>query len=89
MHDMNSVIFFLSTTVNIGKSMFLLSFIVKNVISDRICSTIEKLCETIEKTYKLKTEKIAILKANQRQLQKAYCKGALPHLSTIEVIRII
>ncbi|XP_076236406.1 uncharacterized protein LOC143180518 [Calliopsis andreniformis] len=56
----------------------------KNIISERVYSTIEKLCETIEKTYKLNSEKVKVLKANQKRLERAYCQGALPHLSTIE-----
>ncbi|XP_031832810.1 uncharacterized protein LOC116427053 isoform X1 [Nomia melanderi] len=58
----------------------------QTVISNRICCTAAKLCETIEKTYKLDSENTKILKKNQRQLEKAYCKGALLHLKSIENI---
>lgn len=44
------------------------------------------MCETIEKAYKLNSEDLAVLKTNQKQLEKAYCKGAIPHLTNIKVI---
>ncbi|CAL7936519.1 unnamed protein product [Xylocopa violacea] len=56
----------------------------ENIVGERIHSTIKKLCETIEKTYKLNSDNVAILKKNQKQLEKAYCKGARPHLENIK-----
>ncbi|XP_076760038.1 uncharacterized protein LOC143428791 isoform X2 [Xylocopa sonorina] len=56
----------------------------ENIVGERIHSTIKKLCETIEKTCKLNSDNVAILKTNQKQLEKAYCKGARPHLESIK-----
>lgn len=61
-------------------------FIVKYIVNERIHCTIKKMCETIEKAYKLNSEDLAVLKTNQKQLEKAYCKGAIPHLTNIKVI---
>ncbi|XP_003394045.1 protein MIS12 homolog [Bombus terrestris] len=58
----------------------------KSIVSERILSTIEKMCQTIEKTYKLNSENLTVLKANQKNLETAYFKGAMPHLENIENI---
>lgn len=47
------------------------------------------MCETIEKAYKLNSEDLAVLKTNQKQLEKAYCKGAIPYLTNIKVITLV
>lgn len=60
----------------------------KSIVSERILSTIEKMCQTIEKTYKLNSENLTVLKANQKNLETAYFKGAMPHLENIEVITL-
>lgn len=67
----------------------LLFYIVQNIINERICSTIEKMCETIEKAYELNSENLGLLKTNQKQLEKAYFKGAMPHLENIKVTALI
>lgn len=46
------------------------------------------MCQTIEKTYKLNSENLTVLKANQKNLETAYFKGAMPHLENIEVITL-
>ncbi|CAD1476855.1 unnamed protein product [Heterotrigona itama] len=64
----------------------LLFCIVQNIISERIYSTIEKMCETIEKAYKLNSDNLELLKTNRKQLERAYFKGAMPHLENIKDI---
>lgn len=64
-------------------------FVVRNIISDRIQCTIMKMCHAIEKKNKLNSENLKVLKSNQRQLEKAYCKGAILYLKSIEVITLI
>ncbi|KOC61264.1 hypothetical protein WH47_06088 [Habropoda laboriosa] len=56
----------------------------ENIISERIYCTIQKMCETIQKSYQLNSESVAVLKSNQKHLEKAYCKGAMPHLENIK-----
>ncbi|XP_043253209.1 protein MIS12 homolog [Colletes gigas] len=56
----------------------------KNIVFDRIHGITNNMCDTIEKTYKLNSENVKILKLNQKKLQKAYCKGATSHLKSIE-----
>ncbi|XP_006620803.2 uncharacterized protein LOC102678595 isoform X1 [Apis dorsata] len=58
----------------------------KYIVNERIHCTIKKMCETIEKAYKLNSEDLAVLKTNQKHLEKAYCKGAIPHLTNIKTI---
>lgn len=58
----------------------------RNIISDRIQCTIMKMCHAIEKKNKLNSENLKVLKSNQRQLEKAYCKGAILYLKSIENI---
>ncbi|XP_017758675.1 PREDICTED: protein MIS12 homolog [Eufriesea mexicana] len=58
----------------------------KNIVSERIHYTIQKMCETIEKTYKLNSENVAILETNQKNLERAYYKGTMPHLENIKNI---
>ncbi|XP_033302067.1 protein MIS12 homolog isoform X1 [Bombus vosnesenskii] len=58
----------------------------KSIVSERILSTIEKMCQTIEKTYKLNSENLTVLKTNQKNLETTYFKGAMPHLKNIENI---
>lgn len=60
----------------------------KYIVNERIHCTIKKMCETIEKAYKLNSEDLAVLKTNQKHLEKAYCKGAIPHLTNIKVITL-
>ena len=59
---------------------------IKNIISESIHCTIQKLCDTIGKTYKLNSENAEVLKENRNMLEKAYYKEAVPHLKTIENI---
>ncbi|CAK9819070.1 hypothetical protein ANTPLA_LOCUS10056 [Anthophora plagiata] len=60
--------------------------VLKNIINERIYSTIQKMCETIQKTYQLHSENLAVLESNQKCLEKAYGKGARPHLQNIKNI---
>lgn len=60
----------------------------KSIVSERILSTIEKMCQTIEKTYKLNSENLTVLKTNQKNLETTYLKEAMPHLKNIEVITL-
>lgn len=65
---------------------FLFLCVVRSIVYERIQNKIQKLCETIEKTYKLSKENLEVLKANEKQLTKAYCIGARPHLKNIETV---
>lgn len=56
----------------------------QNIVNERICSTIEKMCETIGKAYELNSENLSILETNRKQLEKAYFKGAMPQLENIK-----
>ncbi|XP_043506426.1 protein MIS12 homolog [Frieseomelitta varia] len=56
----------------------------QNIINERICSTIEKMCETIGKAYELNSENLSLLKTNGKQLERAYFKGAMPQLENIK-----
>ncbi|KZC07625.1 PREDICTED: protein MIS12 homolog [Dufourea novaeangliae] len=58
----------------------------QTLISERICGTAAKLCNTIKEKYKLDSGNVTMLKSNQRQLEKAYCKAALSHLRIIQNI---
>ncbi|CAK9826206.1 Protein MIS12 homolog [Anthophora retusa] len=60
--------------------------VLKNIINERIYSTIQKMCETIQKTYQLNSENLAVLESNQKCLEKAYGKGAMPHVQNIKNI---
>ncbi|XP_078047678.1 uncharacterized protein LOC144475553 [Augochlora pura] len=59
---------------------------IQDLIVKRICNTAEKLCVTIEKKYKLDSDNIELLKKIKKKLQRAYCKGALLHLKSVEDI---
>ena len=59
---------------------------IKNIISESIHCTIQKLCDTIGKTYKVNSENAEVLKENRNMLEKAFYKEAVPHLKTIENI---
>ncbi|XP_076394268.1 uncharacterized protein LOC100878646 isoform X2 [Megachile rotundata] len=58
----------------------------KNIVHERIHSTISKMCETIKEVYKLDSENVAILKKNQKQLEKLYYEAIVLHLKNIETI---
>ncbi|XP_071556966.1 uncharacterized protein [Temnothorax nylanderi] len=59
---------------------------VKNIVMERIQSRSKKLCETLEKIYKPDSENLAVLKANEERLVKAYCAASVPYLKNIENI---
>ena len=63
--------------------------VVQNIVNERICSTIEKMCETIGKAYELNSENLSLLKTNGKQLERAYFKGAMPQLENIKVTALI
>jgi len=56
---------------------------------ERIQSRSRKLCETLEKIYKPDADNLAVLKANEEKLVKAYYTASVPHLRNIEVITCI
>lgn len=58
----------------------------KNIVHERIHITISKMCETIKEVYKLDSENVAILKKNQKQLEKLYYEAIILHLKNIETI---
>ena len=60
------------------------SVIVENIVIERIQSRSRKLCETLEKM--CKSDDLAMLKANEENLVKAYHAASVPHLKNIEVI---
>ncbi|XP_077277961.1 uncharacterized protein LOC143906054 isoform X2 [Temnothorax americanus] len=59
---------------------------VKNIVMERIQSRSKKLCETLEKIYKPDSENLAVLKANEERLVKAYYAASVPYLKNIENI---
>ncbi|XP_014471388.1 PREDICTED: uncharacterized protein LOC106742706 [Dinoponera quadriceps] len=56
----------------------------KSIIMEKIESRSKKLCATLEKKYKLESEKLAVLRMNEEQLIKVYQAASLPHLKNIE-----
>ncbi|XP_053974433.1 uncharacterized protein LOC128887895 [Hylaeus anthracinus] len=56
----------------------------KNIISNRIHKTTNKMCDTIRKTCKLNSESLEILELNEKQLERTYCKRAKSCLKSIE-----
>lgn len=65
--------------------LFPCSVIVKNIVMERIQSRSRKLCETLKKSYKPDSDNLAVLKANEEKLVKAYYTASVPHLRNIKV----
>ncbi|EGI66334.1 PREDICTED: protein MIS12 homolog [Acromyrmex echinatior] len=57
---------------------------IENIVIERIQSRSRKLCETLEKM--CKSDDLAMLKANEENLVKAYHAASVPHLKNIENI---
>ncbi|KAL6265259.1 hypothetical protein P5V15_002039 [Pogonomyrmex californicus] len=56
----------------------------KNIVMERIQSRSRKLCETLEKIYKLDSDNLTMLKTNEEKLIRAYYVASEPYLKNIE-----
>ncbi|XP_025987822.1 protein MIS12 homolog [Solenopsis invicta] len=58
----------------------------KSIVMEGIQSRSRKLCETLEKVHKTDAANLAMLKANEERLVKAYNTAAAPYLKNLENI---